>query len=238
MFFLFSCSDSGTNPKDKDENTIPEGVYEFQSPQESYEFSKEAVTSIGYFSTKGLTVFNDDNSFKKTSDIIDSLYYKDGWWYYTSTGGYQDSITINIDISNKYQFSKAGTVQREWRTADKAHTIISVDFGYANDLMSASNKIESDLTYSELMSDTLIINGDGSYDMNMTINDTDKRFFLLYELKNLNIPKSGWTSGVIIVKTKKYVITYTFNGSNEASVVVTKDGTIVYSTTSEIHGYK
>jgi hypothetical protein len=230
LAFMFSCSDSGTNPTDEAE--IPDGVVEFQSPQEAFEIGKTTLPAIGGAADDGFSVFMKSSNLKKISENSDTLYYSNGWWYYNQIGDYSDTtFSIKLTIKDKCQFLKSGTAQREWQTAEKAHAILNNDFEIISNGTTISLILNSDLTNDGLQNGDLMISGGGSYDMNLTTGEITKRYYFLYEFKSFHFTENDMPSGIFILKTKKYVITFTFNGTDHVSAIVTKDGSKVYSTT-------
>ncbi len=233
MLFLFSCSDTSTN---SDPNDIPADAVEFPSAQTAAEFAVNTLDGVGDFAVSSLFYLYDVK--KPTSTTGDSLYYQDGWWYYSASTYYSDGqagTNFSMELNNKYQFSKNGSTQQEWGTADKVHAIVDVDGNYSIEGSSMDLKYYFDLIFSNLNSSILplVVNGDGYYDF--LIKSTadgqtqEYRYYIKYKFEELTLPDEDYPTGVLVVETKKYKVNMTFNGTNIVSIVVTQDGTTVYT---------
>lgn len=233
ILFLFSCSDSTTNPKeDKDPTEIPDNAIEFPSPQAAAEFATSSLNGVGEFAAGALWVF-DESAKKPASVTADSLYYQDGWWYYSASDYYSDGGTgFSMEVNNKYQFSKDGSVQKEWETADKVHAIIDAEGNYTAEGSSMDLKFYFDITYKDFNRNALPVtmDGNGYYDISLTSGDSgEQRYYITYAFKSLKLPYDGYPTGELVVGTKKYEISMLFNGTNMVTVSVMQDGKTVYS---------
>lgn len=236
MLFLFSCSDTATN---KDNGDIPDNAVEFPDGKTAAEFAITTLDGVGNFAASALDPIFDNSTKKPTATTGDSLYYQNDWWYYSAStyySGGQGGTGFSMEINNKYQFSKNGSTQKEWGTADKVNAVVDVEGNFSMEGSSMDLKYFFDLTFSNINSTMLavLVNGDGYYDflIESTIDEQTEeyRYYIKYKFEELALPEDDYPTGVLVVETKKYKVNMTFNGTNMVAIVVTQDGTTVYTT--------
>ena len=235
MLFLFSCSDSTTNTDDNDNMDIPDDAIAFPNAQAAAEFAVSTLSGVGDFVVGSLYVF-DDNSAKRLGKVTgDSLYYRDGWWYYSASTYYNDGESgfgLSMELNNKYQFSKNGSVQQDWDTADKVHAIVDAEGSFSMEATTMDMKYYFDINYSNINSMVLpvMVDGNGYYDITYDSEETGKqRYYITYTFDNLKIPEEDYPAGSLTVGTKNFDVVMVFNSTNMVTVSVMQDGKTVYS---------
>ncbi len=237
MLFLFSCSNSNTTEPEPDPLTeIPDDASPIPNAQAAAELATATLNGVGDFVAGALDPFYSTK--KPTNVSADSLYYKDGWWYYIASVYYNDGESGNdfgMELDNKYQFSKNGSVHQSWATADKVHAIVDVAGSYSTQGMTMDIKYYFDVTFSNINSSgdmilPIIVDGAGYYDFIITTTEEGKqRYYLTYRFDNFKVPENDYPMGTLKIGTKNYKINMIFDGTNMVTVDVMQNGKTVYS---------
>jgi len=241
VFILFSCDEDSTSSK----SDFPDDVTEFASGEQAAMIAESTIEGIGTFAISGLDMFERaGQSLAKPQGDTVIVYYDEatGWWIEKGELNWSsESGTSLMEVDNKHQFLKGDIPQKWYEGADKMHTIMNffVTFTYLEN----SNEMDYflDLIYSDIQSEVMIyINGEGHFDTKFSYSNEEQtqkgRYYLIYKFENLGIPlDEGYPTGKMIVRTKNFTISITFNGTNTAQVEVTnKGGSVVYSGTYEL----
>ncbi len=167
LSFVVGCSSEKSTQENQEGNTNDP---EYQAAQ------TEAVTQVEYSidnMASGMTYISGFVPPESSFTTTDTSYYGyddiSGWWYFYANG---DSANFSATTADSIRFTAGETHQENPdSTTDKMEFRLYLNL-YASDTSgSASMDYLNDWTYTGLNTDTLQINGNGSYEWAMAVND-------------------------------------------------------------------
>lgn len=235
----FIACDSNTEPEP---GKIPDDVTPFATAEQAAEIAFSSIMGIGDFIDESIEYKEMEESSAGTmqaqSDTVITYYdAKSGWWHRSGTlsfGG--DSGGISFEYDNQFQFFRNDTLLQWPVNIDAMHIIMDMmaSFSFISSDATTNSTIvyKLDMMYTGLDTDVITIDGDGHYDIKISVQSTEGtqnlRYYLLYTLDELQVPEEGYPTGTVTVETKNFKITIVFDGTDTARVTVKKDGSIVW----------